>query len=216
MFGRNKRWFTFIEILIVITVFSIWVFAVVRLLTSNIVNVNSIKTKNSAVFLAKEWIDMVYNIKNSNIGKWLKWDCVLKDTVVDPNTEEFWNVDDVCKFFFSSWINSSKIFQIGFSTTGYFVVNQVDDLNFEKNFQASQLFYYTWTIAWKELSWYGYSWLDYSSSITKFARYIKIKPIIESEKELPIDKIVKIESHVLFKNWIRTGDVILESFISAY
>ncbi len=215
MRGRNIKWFTFIEILVVIAVFSIWVFAVARLLISNIVSVDSIKTKNSAVFLAKEWMDIVYNIKASNIAKWLKWDCVLKDSM-DPNAGVMWNVDDVCKYFLSSWINDSKIFQIWFNPKWYFNINEMDDSSFDNNFQSNKLLYYNGNTTWKDFSWYGYSGLDYTFSDTRFARYIKIKTILESGKSLPIDKIVKIESHVLFKNGTKTGDVVLESFISAY
>lgn len=215
MSRKNLKWFTFIEILVVIAVFAIWVFAVVRLLISNMINVDAVKTNNSAIFLAKEWMDIVYNIKNSNIGKGLRWDCVLKDDI-DPNVTLIWNVDDVCKYSFSSGITDKKIFQIWFSTTWYFQVNQLDDGDFNKNFESNKLFFYTWSVAGERLSRYGYSGLNYPSSDTKFARYIKFKPIMEWWKELPTDKIIKIESHVLFKNGVRTWNVVLESFISAY
>lgn len=215
MSGKKIKAFTFIEILVVIWVFSIWVFAVVRLLISNIVNVDAIKTKNSAVFLAKEWMDIVYNIKDSNIAKWLKRDCILKDSI-DVNSPLMWNVDDVCKFFLSSGMDEKKIFQIWFDPKWYFFVESVLDWKFDANFEKNRLFYYTWKVAWSQFSRYAYWWLEYPKTDTRFARYIKIKPIMESWKQLPTEKIVKIESHVLYRNGTKTGDVVLESFISAY
>lgn len=215
MYWKKLKWFTFIEILVVIWVFSIWVFAVVRLLISNIVNVDAIKTRNSAVFLAKEWMDIVYNIKDSNIAKGLKRDCVLRDSV-NLNASLIWNVDDVCKYFFSSGINDNKVFQVWFDPEGYFFVQSMDDWTFDENLQKSKLYYYSGQIGWRQLSRYAYSGLTYHSTDTKFSRYIKIKPILEEWKVLPMEKIVKIESHVLYKNWTKTGDIVLESFISAY
>jgi competence protein ComGC len=215
MIWENKKWFTFIEIMVVIAVFSIWVFAVLRLLSSNLVNMESIKTKNSAVFLAKESMDIVHNIKNSNLYKWLKRDCVLVDKI-DTNLGEFGNVDNVCKYLFSSGVSDSKNFKVWINPGWYFSVSQFDDDTFEKNFVNSEIFYYTWTIAWKKIARYAYSGLDYPATKTKFARYIKFKVIKEYDKELPTAKIVKIESHVLFKMWSRTWDILLESFISSY
>lgn len=215
MTWKDRNWFTFIEILVVISVFSIWVFAVIRLLSSNLINMESIKTKNSAVFLAKESMEIVYNLKNSNLYKWLKWDCVLDDNI-DSNLTIIWNVDNVCKYLFSSGIIDSKVFKIWFESQWYFDISQFDEWTFEQNFDNGLIYYYTWVIGWKKISWYGYSWFNYPGTKTKFARYTKFKTIKESDKELPMDKIVKIESHVLFKMWTKTGNVVLESFISAY
>jgi prepilin-type N-terminal cleavage/methylation domain-containing protein len=50
----NKKAFTFIEIMIAITVFSIGVLAVLRLVTSNLVTMDKTETRTVATFLAKE------------------------------------------------------------------------------------------------------------------------------------------------------------------
>jgi hypothetical protein len=42
------------------------------------------------------------------------------------------------------------------------------------------------------------------------------KPVKENSEKLPTDKILKIESHVLYMKWAYTGEVIFESFIWNY
>jgi Tfp pilus assembly protein PilV len=55
--------------MIAITVFAIGVLAVLRLLTSNLVMMDKTENRTIATFLAKEGIEMVYNMRDSNIQK---------------------------------------------------------------------------------------------------------------------------------------------------
>jgi len=77
---KKKSAFTFIEILVAITVFAIGVLAVLRLITQNLVTLDATEARITATFLAKEGIELVYNMRDSNLQKSLPWDCVL-----DPN-----------------------------------------------------------------------------------------------------------------------------------
>ena len=55
--------------MIAITVFAIGVLAVLRLLTSNLVMMDKTENRTIATFLAKEGIEMVYSIRDSNLQK---------------------------------------------------------------------------------------------------------------------------------------------------
>jgi hypothetical protein len=51
---------------------------------------------------------------------------------------------------------------------------------------------------------------------TYFARYLSFVEVEEWDNVLPVDKILKIESHVLYKKWGNTWEVVFESFIWNY
>jgi prepilin-type N-terminal cleavage/methylation domain-containing protein len=51
---KNKAAFTFIEVIIAITVFAIGVLAVLRLITQNLVTLDITQSRTTATFLAKE------------------------------------------------------------------------------------------------------------------------------------------------------------------
>jgi prepilin-type N-terminal cleavage/methylation domain-containing protein len=65
----KKRGFTFIEVMIVIAVFSIGVLAVLRLVIYNMSAVKTLETRTTATFLAKEGIELAYNLRDSNLAQ---------------------------------------------------------------------------------------------------------------------------------------------------
>ena len=74
---------------------------------------------------------------------------------------------------------------------------------------------FTWDIAWNNnMFWYSYcsEWWE----PTFFARYLSFSQVNVSNGSLPNDKILKVESHVLYKKWYKTGDLVFESFIWNY
>jgi len=54
MYMKKKSAFTFIEVMIAITVFAIGVLAVLRLITQNLVTLDATQSRTTATFLAKE------------------------------------------------------------------------------------------------------------------------------------------------------------------
>lgn len=63
---RVRFGFTFIEVLMVIAVFSIGVLAVLKMITYNIAAADTIRLKTTASFLAKESMSLVFNMRDSN------------------------------------------------------------------------------------------------------------------------------------------------------
>lgn len=207
---KKKSAFTFIEVMIAITVFAIGVLAVLRLITQNLVTLDATQSRTTATFLAKEWMELVYNMRDSNIAKWLPWDCVLKSGFA---IDGFGNVDpSVCDWNFSS---GNNLLQISFSPDGYtFTTSALVTTDFSQLWSANKLYYATWTLGGKNIFWY--SSRPTSTDSTIFARYLLFTGVHEWQNILPRESILKVESHVLYMKWSKTWEVVLESFIGNY
>ena len=66
---KTYRGFTFIEMMIALTVFSIGILAVMRVITQNLTAMDKAETTTVATFLAKEGIELAYNVRDSNLQK---------------------------------------------------------------------------------------------------------------------------------------------------
>ena len=211
---KKKSAFTFIEVMIAIAVFSIGVLSVLRLVTQNLVTLDATQARTMATFLAKEWMELVYNMRDSNIDKWLPRDCLLK-TQFEVNVVG--SIDlNVCAWNFASWTEDHQILQISFDPKKYTYANPVDiQENFVDLWSGNRLYYTTWNV-W-DIDIFRYSSLATPESTpTAFARYIVFTGVREGETILPRDKLLKVESHVLYVKWSKTWEVILESFVWNY
>ena len=214
----RKSWFTLIEIMIAITVFAIGVLAVLRLLTSNLVTMDRTENRTIATFLAKEWLEMVYNIRDANVQKWLPWNCLLADKITSDinigTTTDDLSLIKACDWYFSSGANDGYVLSLGFAESGYFFAEhkKIAD-NFVDNFIAFALMQMTWTVGESTISRYAPRQEVQSWSLQMFGRYILFTGVIEGGKLLPLSDILKVESHVLFSKWSSTGEIVLESLI---
>lgn len=203
----KKNWFTILEILIIIAVFSIWIMAVFYLITNNLERLDEIRTRNTATFLAKEGIELVFNARDANLQKELRRNCVFTDKYInDPSI--YWE-EKFCDWFFSSWINT-KFLQINNNPRKYPELTRTNSWSFENNILYSHIE----DINWNKIFRYNHDSLWWEK--TNFARYISFDSIKEWWNILPIDKIIKIQSHVIFQKWSKTWEVFLESFIGDY
>ena len=219
---KRKLAFTFIEVIIAITVFAIGVLAVLRLITQNLVTLDNTQMHTTATFLAKEWMELVYNMRDSNNLKLLQRDCVMKTDIKDITTDVTIGVNhqenvqvNACIWFFSSWTEDNNILQISFDPDAYMHVLSLEaGKDFNELRETNRLYYITWEVAWTELFRYSHQQDEWTE--TPFARYIRFASVTEGKNILPADRILKIESHVLYMKWTKTGEVILESFIWNY
>lgn len=212
---RKKLWFTFIEVIIAITVFAIGVLAVLRLITQNLVTLDATQLRTNATFLAKEWIELVYNMRDSNIAKWLPWNCILKENFATGNRNEI-DPETVCEWNFSSWSEDNKILQISFDPEWYTYTHMLDaGKDFNELWTGNRLYYISWAVGWHQIFWYSSQAVEWQEP-TFFSRYIVFAPVHEWKDILPRENILKIESHVLFNKWTKTWEVVLESFIWNY
>lgn len=212
----RRRWFTFIEIMIAITVFSIGVLAVLRLVTSNLVTMDKTETRTVATFLAKEWLELVYNVRDANIQKSLPRNCVLAPTF-DVDLYGQSDSDKACERYFSSGIDDHHVLSLGFSLSWYFFTAHAPLLpSFAENFNIFKLQQMTWIVGDTQISRYGQWNQSVTWSHSTFSRYILFKPLVDAGKTLPIQDVLKVESHVLYVKWATTGEIILESIIGKH
>lgn len=216
---KKKSAFTFIEVIIAITVFAIGVLAVLRLITQNLVTLDNTQMRTTATFLAKEWIELVYNMRDSNLQKSLPWDCVLYTDLenITIDTADSENVQiNACERFFSSWTDDHRVLQISFDPVAYVHAVPVTIwANFNELWNKNRLYYTTWEIAWNQLFWYSHLSVEWEDP-TFFSRYILFDFVREWDKILPPNKILKVESHVSYIKGTKTWEVVLESFIWNY
>ena len=197
----KKGGFTLIEVMIAITVFSIGVLAVLNLIIHNLSTIDKVQTKITATFLAKEWIELAYNIRDTNLQKSFARDCILKPEINELET-------DVCETHFASGVEG-QIFQLSFDPDKYYLVNSLSsEWTRDEIFDANKLYYYTWN----GMFWYA-NQKDQNWQETDFARYLVFTGVVENWEILPVDKILKVESHVLYRKGWYTWDIFLESFI---
>ncbi len=203
----KKKWFTLIEMMIVIAVFSVGVLAVLRMVLYNMSVMDGIETKTTATFLAKESMDLVYSLRDSNRLAWLPWNCVVNRAYQETDVD----LDMVCRDYLFSW-NMDSFWQIGFDPEEIISVSKADfTSSFDKKLEDNALY----LLSWEQLGSIVYTY-DTQWSPTIFARYVVFTGVVENGKILPMDRIVKVESHVLYRRWLTTGDVVLESFIWNY
>jgi len=190
----NKKWFTLIEVMIVLLVFSIGVLAVLRLILHNMETMSQLEAKSTATLLAKEWIELVYNTRDSNRIASLPWDCIINPNYNGQTENQF------CKnqFLDNWWIWKIENYENIQRTT----------INPEYIFEESKL-YIKDNITTK----YTHELNDQPSI---FSRYIYFTGVKENDNIINTWYILKIESHVIYQKWSRTGEIILESFIWNY
>jgi len=203
--------------MIAITVFAIGVLAVLRLLTSNLVTVDKTETRTIATFLAKEWLDLVYNIRDANIQKGLPWDCLLSDDIaVDTSiwiSQDPFALVQACRWHFASGFADAHALALGFSLSGYFFAQEFAlSQHFAENFVRFALYALT-GLDTSSVSWYAHAPTPIPSTAHVFARYIVFTGVSVWSERLPLQDVLKVESHVLFSKWASTWEIILESFI---
>lgn len=217
---KRKFGLTLIETLVAITVFSIGVFAVLRVLTWNLSIMDRTNMKLQSTVLAKEWLELLYNVRDSNLNKGLPWDCIMDKGIYDINQStlnsniEYGGGDPknyICKWFF--WKDLNKIVQLSFDENNYLSQKILDKAsNFDQLFEDNKLCLFTW----EQMQRYSYCDQNGLWEPTFFARYLSFSQVNVSNGSLPNDKILKVESHVLYKKWYKTGDLVFESFIWNY
>ena len=82
---KKFKAFTLIETLIVIVIFCIWILTVLIWLSQTIRNKEHANTQIKSAFFAREWIELIFNLRDANYHKELPWNCIFKPITIDPN-----------------------------------------------------------------------------------------------------------------------------------
>lgn len=73
----TKKGMTLLEVVIALFVFAVGILAVVRVMTTNIAIIDTMKVRIQAESLAKEGIDLIFNIRDTNLERGTDWQCAF-------------------------------------------------------------------------------------------------------------------------------------------
>ena len=194
-----RRWaFTLLEILIIIAVFAIGIMAVLRMSLQNMTTMQTVEQRTAATFLAQEWLELLYHMRDSNNLSHLPWNCILAQEGDDRQQGK-------C----SSFLSSGSYWTIGMDSVWYTHISLVDShASFAEQIKLTLLSGSTYSGVW-----YTY---DTHWTPTVFSRYLLITGVQTEEWVLPLSSLIKVESHVQYTQGTRTGEVVLQSFIWNY
>ena len=213
-----KKAFTLIEMIVVIFVLWVGILSIVMLITRNLSLTSHIHNQNTATILAREWLELAYNYKNTNELLWYERNCAQRQL---PNTKKDTmsnsSSNNNCWKYFWSGNNKNSIFTIegikpGQSQVLMKPLQDIQGINFESLRKATHLSL-TWISVWG-ISFTGYT--HEAGEETPYARYIEFTGMNNIPKNSPLlsSDIYHISSTVLYRNKNKTGEVVLESFIS--
>lgn len=208
---KKIKAFTLIETLVAIIVFCIGILTVLLWLSQTLRNKDYATTQIKSAFFAREWIELVFNLRDANYHKELPWNCIFKPNPsgnisikLDENGNEISN--SACNWYLKPW-TVLKIWI--WSENEYIHVEEWQLANdFDKDFENFQIYFHTWVDNWFL---YDYKWND--DEKTWFARYLTIETVkwINSD-----DNLLKVISHVLYQRWTLTWEKVMETFIWNY
>ena len=214
---------TLIETLIAILVFWIRILVVLQWLSQTLRNQEYANMQIKSAFLAREWIELMFNLRDANYRKELEWNCIFQPneweiTLTEDNN---WNEKNpFCNWYFEPW----KILKLSIwgENEGFIKVESNDksedksEDNFDNLFKEYSSYKHINdnTFVYNHTEWENSN--GESDDWTRFARYIEIKSVNIGDDADIDDKLLKIESHVLYKKWAMTGEKVMETFIGNY
>ena len=212
---KKIKAFTLVETLIVIVVFCVGILVVLQWLSQTLRNKDYANIQIKSAFFAREWIEMMFNLRDANYHKKLPWNCIFKHEdnprrIMDDNI----NDNPFCKRLFAPW----TVLKVWIWTDGEFIETEIiDELNedFDKRLENFQIYLHTWSNL-NGFTGYLYNHVKDGGEETWFGRYLLIKQVSDEGKPVDSNKLLKIESHVLYRKWYLTGEKVMETFIWNY
>ena len=203
---KKLKAFTLIETLIVIIVFCIGILVVLQWLSQTLRNKDYANTQIKSAFFAREWIELLFNLRDANYHKELPWNCIFT-WYNSINPDEWCNKKLEPWTFLKIWIWSGNEYVHIEKTTLH--------EDFDQNLSWFQIYFHSWNALNGE-TWFRYDYVWNKDEKTWFARYLLITWVVDNGKILPKDKILKVESHVLYQRWAITWEKVMETFIGNY
>ena len=141
----------------------------------------------------------------------MPWNCIFTKNEISSYDED---ENPFCIGYFWSWV---EILKIGlWSENGYVYVEPSSLYDtFDENLSWFQIYLHTWNKLNNE-TWFSYSYDWDEDEKIGFARYILITWVVADWKLVDKDKLLKIESHVLYQKWAITWEKVMETFIWNY
>jgi len=199
----RKKAFTLIEILIVIVIFWVGILAILSIMANSVKNFDTINMQTRATLLAKEWIDLAFHHRDSNLEQGYPRDYYTRTGNNDWGNEEF------------LWTGWNTTFKIGLSVdknkNPYYLLKKTEI--WEYTADTFDQYFKTFALELTKLKPQEnitlYTYKEATETPNKgYARRIEFAPL--TIKNL---KLLKVSSHVIYKRWSFTGEVVLESFL---
>lgn len=187
-----------------IAIFSVGILSISYLIINNIGLSQKTKLKTTATMLAKEWIELTYNRRDTNIKKGRLRNCLKLQQ---------WSYAWTCETYFHDplILNQSTSRTLEISEDGWYTFNKInstldnDDLYPKKSTHGSYTILQSW---WAKGNIIG-------QKKSPFSRVITFSPVYLMFEGWPAhpDKILKVTSTVYYKQWIYSGSVVIQSLI---
>lgn len=195
---------TIIELLVVIFILGVGILSISVLLSRSMSTTQQVHIQSTATILAREGIEMVYNVRDTNTLLWYEWNCAQRIQ---------WQA---CTTHMRTWGNETHFFTIDgwLSKDKQITMSGIVWWNFDDLFKDSKLYLTSKDIWWTIITWYSHQ-SDHTKN-TQFARYISFTGMNDLPKDLITNNdIHHISSIVLYKlSDTQTGQIMLESFIT--
>lgn len=181
---KNNAWFSIIEILIWIFIFTLWLISIYALVIHTIKLNEYSKNSIIASNLAREWIEIVRNIRDNNYKDLYKWNKLP------------WN--DVSNLF-STWVYYK--WENDFSTLTSLWVNleEISDFWEWKDYLSSKM--QSYVLCLNDKNQYTHN-CSTSNKKTYFYRYLKFDDVKYSSwwTQIVLDDAIKLTSKVIWYN----------------
>lgn len=201
----RKKAFTLIEILIVIVIFWVGILAILSIMANSVKNFDTINMQTRATLLAKEGIDLAFHHRDSNLEQGYPRDYYAR---IENQNKEWGNEE----FLWTGWNTTFKIgLSVDKNQNPYYLLEKIAIWEytadtFDKYFKTFAL-ELTKPKPQENITLYTYK--EATETPNKgYARRIEFAPL--TIKNL---KLLKVSSHVIYKRWSFTGEVVLESFL---
>jgi len=195
---KLKNAFTIIELVIAILIFWTWLLVILLTLNKNIIFAKKTQLKTQATFLAKEWIELVYNLRDSNKIRYYPWNYISWTITKEDDTYQKFEVGKMYIPYMLITGHKSYIAEIS---------NKADARLFVKTWE------YNDSVGNIVYSGFFYNYLTWKK--TPFYRYVIFTGVyLQPEWGLAsYDKLLKLDSKVSYSFWSLTWEVIFSSFI---
>ena len=201
----RKKAFTLIEILIVIVIFWVGILAILSIMANSVKNFDTINMQTRATLLAKEGIDLAFHHRDSNLEQGYPRDYYAR---IENQNKEWGNEE----FLWTGWNTTFKIgLSVDKNQNPYYLLEKIGIWKYTADTfdQYFKTFALELTKPKPQENITLYTYKEATETPNKgYARRIEFAPL--TIKNL---KLLKVSSHVIYKRWSFTGEVVLESFL---
>jgi type II secretory pathway pseudopilin PulG len=195
---RQKPWFTLIEIIIALMVFSVGVVVLLQAIIYFLGAWSDANSRAQATLLAKEGMELVFTQRDTNLLRWVRWDCA---SIKKQSSIILWATatDDAC----AETMSTGKTYIIdSLMSWGYTLHSIVNtgDIALYRSEQQGTLFWHH----------------DTQQTPTYFTRSIQFFPANASGSTLPQWQALLVRVRVGYLPGDNSRAITLESYIAAW